>query len=98
MAAAGGYTLRLERDATAFQLLAIDRLELLPVAELAADLDLACSVTLPKMLATAASAASRPVPMRTRPFKCARRVASKTVQLPPIRHSKQAWKSGGSSS
>ena len=55
-------------------------------------------VALPKMLATAASAASRPVPIRTRPFRCASWVASKTVQLPPMKHSKQAWKSGGSSS
>ena len=48
-------------------------------------------VTLPKMLATAASAASRPVPTRTSPFKWASRVASNTTQLPPMNIQGLIW-------
>jgi len=40
--------------------------------------------TLPKMLATAASEASRPPPMRTKPFSGVSRVASKISQRPPM--------------
>ena len=50
------------------------------------------------VLATDASAASRPMPTRTSPLRCASRVASKIVQLPPMKHSKHACMSGGSSS
>ena len=78
-----------ERDAALIEVLAADAGKLLPLAELAADLH-SRARALPKMLATAASAASRPVPIRTRPFRWARRVASKTTQLPPMKHSKQA--------
>ena len=74
-----------QRHSAAAQLLAIDRQELLALGELAGDLHVACTSTPPKMLATAASAASRPVPMRTRPFRWARRVASNTIQLPPMK-------------